>query len=108
MASKGRRFICAGDDHPQEEGEHDGEGEGDKQVFLPGEGGVHPVVLIIRGPQGNNNKDNDLQDADELQVVEKKLFAVGLGEIGGNSGHNEPLAGNSLHLKNIKPARRGQ
>ena len=76
-----QKVIEPGDNHPQKKGEHDGEGKGHKDVFFPGERGVDPVVFIVRGPQGDHDKNDDLQDADELQVIEKKFFAVGPGEI---------------------------
>ena len=33
-----QKIIEAGDDHPQQKGEHDGKGEGHKQILFPGKG----------------------------------------------------------------------
>jgi hypothetical protein len=38
-------------------------------------------VFVIGSPKGHNDEDDDLEDADELEVVEKKFFAIAFGEI---------------------------
>ena len=82
-----QEVVEAGNYDPHEEGDHNGEGEGHKDILPPGKSRLYPVVFIIRSPQDHHDKNDDLHDPDKLEVVEEELFAVGFGEIAGNLGH---------------------
>ena len=75
-----QKIVKAGDNNPHKEGEDNGKSEGHKDVFPPGESRLHPMVFIIRSPQDHHDKNDNLQDPDELQVVEEKLLTIGFGK----------------------------
>ena len=80
-------MVEPGNDDPHQKSEDNGEGKGHKHVFPPGKGGVNPVIFVIRGPEDHHDENHDLQDADQLEIIEEELLAIGLVEVISDFGH---------------------